>query len=267
MPEEPSLLEVLKALFQKSPEEHLNELSEELGALVTEAEREGLFTPEEKEIVLSVLRLRRVSVRELMIPRKELVALSVDDPPEKVMKVVSEEPHSYYPVYEGHLDNFLGVVSLKELARQMCKTFDLRKATKSTYVIPETLKVREALQGFRERKTEVALVIDELGVLSGMLRLKDLFEAIFPIRTSEVKPDEEGWFEIPPDTPIEEVERLLGVELPRGNYETLAGLITAELGRIPTSGEKVEVKGLEVEVMKADERAVRALRVRPVTGS
>ncbi|OAQ20596.1 transporter associated domain-containing protein [Thermosulfurimonas dismutans] len=263
MPDEPSWFEVLKALFQKSPEEHLAEFTEELSELISEAEREGLFTAEEREIVLAVLKLRRVAVRELMIPRKELVALPVDWPMEKIWEVISKSPHSYYPVYEENLDNFLGVVSLKDLASHFGQDFRLKELVRLAYVIPESLKVREALKGFRDRGESVALVIDELGSLSGMIRLKDLLEFLFPVKRIGFPEDREGWYHVNPETPIEEIERVLKIELPRGDFETLAGLITDKLGRLPHSGERVSLPGLEVEVLQADERAVRALRVRP----
>ncbi len=266
MPEEPSWFEVLKALFQKTPEEHLAEFSEELGELVSEAEREGLFTPEEKEIVLSVLRLRKVAVREIMVPRKELVALSVDDPPERIWEIISQAPHSYYPVYEENLDNFWGVVSLKDLVGHLDKRKSLRELARPAYVIPESLRLREAFKGFRDRGESVALVIDELGALAGMVRLKDLLEFLFPVKRIKFPRDSEGWYQVPPEAPLEEIERALGVELPRGDFETLAGLIVDHLGRLPRAGERLSLPGLEVEVLESDERAIRALRVRPLRG-
>ncbi|MBX6422452.1 transporter associated domain-containing protein [Thermosulfurimonas sp. F29] len=266
MPEIPSWFEVLRALFQKTPEEHLREFTEELGELVGEAEREGLLTPEEREIVLSVLRLRRVAVREVMIPRKELVGLPADAPPEEIWKRVAMVPHDYYPVYGRDLDDFLGIVSIKDLVRRIGKKFSLRELLHPAYVIPESLRLREALKGFRDRRASVALVIDEFGTLSGMVRLRDLLEFLFPVQRTRFLQDPEGWFILSPETSLEEVERLFGVELPRGDYETLAGLIQDKLGALPRSSERVEVDGLEVEILSADERAIRALRVRPLSG-
>jgi len=265
MPEVPSWFEVLRALFQKTPEEHLREFAEELGELVGEAEREGLLTPEEREIVLSVLRLRRVAVREIMIPRKELVGLPADASVGEIWKRVASAPHDYYPVYGRDLDDFLGVVCLKDLVRRVREEFSLREILRPAYVIPESLRLREALKGFRDRGESVALVIDEFGALSGMVRLRDLLEFLFPARRTRFLRDPEGWFVLSPETSLEEVERLFQVELPRGDYETLAGLIQEKLGRLPRSSERVEVGGLEVEILSADERAIRALRVRPLS--
>lgn len=265
MPEAPSWFEVLKALFQKTPEEHLQEFTEEIGQLVEEAEREGLLSPEEREILLSVLRLRRVAVREIMIPRRELIGFPVDLSAGELWRRVASAPQDYYPIYEGELDNFLGVVSLRDLVRRVGEDFSLRDLVRPVYVIPESLKLREALRGFRERNASVALVIDEFGALSGLLRLRDLLEFLFPVRKRPLRRDAEGWFLLGPDTPLEEAERILGVELPRGDYETLSGLIQETLGRIPSSGEKLVVDGLEVEILAADERAIRSLRVRPLS--
>ena len=263
MPEAPSWFEVLKALFQKTPEEHLREFTEELGELVGEAEREGLLTPEEREIVLSVLRLRRVAVREVMIPRKELVGLPVEASSREVWRRVSSAPHDYYPVYGRDLDDFLGVVALKDLIQRVGEEFSLKEVLRQAYVIPESLRVREALKGFRDRGESVALVIDEFGSLSGMVRLRDLLEFLFPVKKPRFLRDPEGWFLVNPETSLEEVERAFGVELPRGDYETLAGLIQEKLGRLPRPSERLEVSGLEMEILSADERAIRALRVRP----
>jgi len=267
VPDEPSWFEVLKALFQKSPEEQLAEFTKELSELLTEAEEEGLFTAEEREIVLAVLKLRKVAVRELMVPRKELVVLSLDWSSEKIWEVVSKTPFSYYPVYEENPDNFLGVVSLKDLVSHARKDFRLKDLVRVAYVIPESLKLREALKGFRDRGQSVALVIDELGNLSGMIRLKDLLEFLFPVKRLGFPKDREGWFHVNPETSLEEIERALKIELPRGDFETLAGLITEQLGRLPHSGERISLLGLEVEVLEADERAIRALRLRPQTPS
>ncbi|QJA05779.1 CBS domain-containing protein [Thermosulfurimonas marina] len=264
MAEGPSLLEVLKAFFQKAPEEHLQEFAEELEELVEEAEGEGLLSPEEREILLSVLRLRKVAVREVMIPRKDLVALPESASAEEVRRRVQEAPHRYYPVYRRDLDDFVGIVSLRDLVRRFPEDFRLADLTRPAYVIPESLRIREALKGFRDRRVRVALVIDEFGALSGMVRLEDLLGCVFSFESPELRPDAEGWYPLHPETPLEEVERLFDLELPRGDYETLAGLLQERLGRLPRPGEEVELPGLLVRVISADERAVRALRVRPL---
>ncbi|RUM87541.1 MAG: hypothetical protein DSZ24_05965 [Thermodesulfatator sp.] len=264
MKEGPSLLEVLKALFQKAPEEHLHEFAKELEELVEEARKEGLLSSEESEILLSVLRLRRVAVREVMIPRKDLVALPEGASAEEIRRLVCRNPHRYYPVYRRDLDDFLGVISLRELVQHFEEDFKLSALWRPAYLIPESLRVREALKGFREKGVKVALVIDEFGALCGMVRLEDLLGCVFAFESCEIHPDSEGWYPLDPETPLEEVERIFGLELPRGDYETIAGLVQERLGRLPRTGEEMELPGLLVQVVSADERAVRALRVRPL---
>ncbi len=270
MSEKSSLIKALKEIFAKSPEEEAEEFAEEITELIDEGEEKGLISPEEGEMIINILQIRNVTVREIMIPRKDIVALEVNKPFSQIVSLINEKPHTRYPVYEKDLDHLVGVVHVKDLMR-FCRTntdqVSLRAVCRKPYIIPEGIKVREVLHEFRKRREQFALVIDESGVISGLVTLADIFCEILGEEVPEFPRDEEGWFIAEGGTKIDEIEKFLGLVLPRGNYETLSGFILSQTGRIPEEGERFRFNGLEVEILSADNRRIRRVRFRRVEGA
>ncbi len=263
--EKPSLLKALKEIFGKSPEEEAEEFAEEITELLDEGEEKGLISPEEGEMIINILQIRDIPVREIMIPRKDIAALEVGLSFGEIVAYINERPHARYPVYEKDLDHIVGVVHVKDLMR-FCRSeaekVSLRAICREPYIIPESIKVRDVMHEFRQRKEKFALVIDESGVISGLLTLADIFQEILGEETPFFPRDEKGWYLAEGATKLDEIEKFLGITLPRGPYETLSGFILAQAGRLPEVGERFFFDGLEVEILSADNRRIRRVRFR-----
>ncbi len=263
--EKPSLIKALKEIFAKSPEEEAKEFAEEITELLDEGEEKGLISPEEGEMIINILQIRNVPVREVMVPRKDIVALDVDSPFSEIVALINEKPHTRYPAYEKDLDHVVGIIHVKDLMR-FCRSevekAPLRAITRRPYIVPESVKVRDVMHEFRQRKEQLALVIDESGVISGLVTLTDIFQEILGEEAPFFPRDEEGWFLAEGATKLDEIEKFLGILLPRGPYETISGFILAHTGKIPEVGERFLFDDLEVEILSADNRRIRKVRFR-----
>ncbi|NPA49975.1 MAG: HlyC/CorC family transporter [Thermodesulfobacteria bacterium] len=263
--EKPSLLKALKEIFGKSPEEEAEEFAEEITELLDEGEEKGLISPQEGEMIINILQIRNVPVREIMVPRKDIVSLEVDLPFAEIVAVINERPHTRYPVYEKDLDHLVGVVHVKDLMR-FCRSengkISLRAICRKPYIVPESVKVRDVMREFRQRKEQFALVIDESGVISGLVTLTDIFQEILGEETPLFPRDQEGWYLAEGATRLDDIEKFLDISLPRGPYETLSGFILAKAGRLPEAGERFFFDGLEIEILSADNRRIRKVRFR-----
>ncbi len=267
MEEKGSLIKALKELFQKSPEEEVAEFTEEITELVDEGEEKGLLSPEEGEMIVNIVQFRNVPVREVMIPRQEVVALEVNTPFKKVVEIINQEPHTRYPVYEKDLDHLLGIVHVKDLMRFCQSTFEpesLRELCREAYIVPETKKVRDLLREFRQRREQMAIVIDEMGVISGLVTLQDILQDILGEEIPSFPQDKEGWYVVRGTVRLDDLKRFLGFEFPRGNYETLSGFIIAQVGHLPRPGERFCLNGLEIEILSADNRRIKKIRFRQI---
>ncbi|OAG27682.1 hemolysin family protein [Thermodesulfatator autotrophicus] len=262
--EKPSVLKAIKEIFKKSPQEEAREFTEEITELIEEGEDKGLLSPEEGEMIINILEIRNIPIREVMVPRKDIVAFELNSDFEKIIETVFKKPHNRYPVYEKDLDQIVGIVHLKDLFR-LCKNDDapsIKEFLREPYIIPENLKLIDLLTEFRRRKEQFALVIDESGVIVGLVTLIDLFEEILGEETPVFPRDQEGWYIADGLVKIDDVERILKIKLPRGPYETISGFIINHTGRIPEKGERFRFDGFQVEILSADERRIKKIRFR-----
>lgn len=245
--EEPSLIELLKSLFKKKGEE-----IEDL-------------TPEEIEFFSDLLDLKELEVRDFLIPRTQLKAIEEGLSWEEIKEYVILHPHTYYPVYRGSLDHYLGYVSLKDLVRGFKGScFNWKDFMKEALTLPETMPVLKAVQKLKAKNLALGFLVDEHSEFVGIFRLKDFFEAIFFSPAKCFKADPEGWIRLPAVTKLHLLERCLSLEFPEGNYETLSGFILDHLKRIPQKGEKFIIPPIEVEVLDADPSKIKELKIRKV---
>jgi putative hemolysin len=203
-----------------------------------------------------------------MIPRAEIVWLDATLAPEEVLRVITEEEHSRYPVCRGGLDDVLGIVSARGLLQQVMqgRVPDLTQGLAPPVFVPETLSGMELLENFRGSSAQIVFVVDEYGEVQGMITVRDLFEAIageFGAPTDEdawaVQREDGSWL-FDGLIPIPELKDRLDLkELPeedRGRYNTLAGMIMLLLGRLPETSDSVEWEGWRFEVVDLDGKRV-----------
>jgi putative hemolysin len=241
---------------------------EEIGMLLQEGTAAGVFAPAEHEMVEGIFDLGDREARELMTPRYRLVALDVEDSLEENYRKMAEAPHHIFPVYEGELDDLIGMAPVKKLwaASVSGEPIDLRALAEPALIVPETMPALEVLERFRDRQSTAAMVVDEYGGIQGLLSLHDLMEAITgdlapaQERSGEVVRRADGSWLLDGALPVHEVRDVLDLdEMPgeeSGAYETLGGFVMAQLERIPAVGDATDWGGYRFEVVDMDGRRV-----------
>jgi putative hemolysin len=241
---------------------------EEIEILLKEGAAAGVFAPAEHEMVEGIFDLGDREARELMTPRYRLVALDVEDPLEVNYRKMAEAPHHIFPVYEGELDDLIGMAPVKKLwaASVRGEPIDLRALADPALIVPETMPALEVLERFRDRQDTAAMVVDEYGGIQGLLSLHDLLEAITgdltpsQERSGEVVRRSDGSWLLDGALPVHEVRDVLDLdEMPgeeTGAYETLGGFVMSQLERIPAVGDATDWGGYHFEVVDMDGRRV-----------
>jgi CBS domain containing-hemolysin-like protein len=243
--------------------------------LIERGEEQGGIAQEHAELLLSVLEFRETVAREIMIPRTSMVAVEIDTPLPELMKRIVEEGHSRYPVYRGSIDHPVGVLYAKDLFRLMQngdgfegKIEDLIRTP--IFYAAESQKISELLRQMQSRRIHLAIVADEFGGTSGMVTLEDIIEEIVgDIRDEHdsedapVKQIAPGRYLAKADVSVYDLAEITGLQLPEGAsaYESLGGMLVDLAGRVPKSGELIEIGDHDLIVRQADERRVTRVEV------
>jgi putative hemolysin len=242
--------------------------TEEIAASLEEGVDAGVIEEQEHQMVRNVFRLDERQVGSMMIPRAEIVWLDMAADPAEVLRVITEEGHSRYPVCRGGLEDVQGVIAAQSLLRQAIRgrALDLAEGLEPPVFVPETLSGMELMEHFRGSDAQLVFVVDEYGEVQGMIGVRDLLEAITGEFTTEADDDawavqrEDGSWLFDGLIPVPELkDRLELKELPeedRGRYNTLAGMIMLLLGRLPNTADHVEWQGWRFEVVDLDGKRV-----------
>lgn len=236
---------------------------EELKMIVTASAEEGVVPAEEKEMLDAIFELGDLLVRQVMIPRTEMVALEAQTPLESIVELVSQVSFTKFPVYEDNLDQVIGILHLKDLfkaARQVENAaLTARDLMRDPLFVPETISVRDLLYQFRQNRQHIAIVLDEYGGTSGLVTLEDLLEEIigevsdpFDQRIPEFETLADGSILVDGLTLIEEVNEQLGLALHDPYYDTIAGFVLGKLGRMPRLNDQVEDGNVRLRVHELD---------------
>lgn len=238
-----------------------------------EAQGRGLIDAEALRMLEGVLGVADLQVRDIMVPRAQMVAVRRDDPLEVLLPAIVESGHSRYPVMDDDRDDIVGILLAKDVLRVYAAgasaDFDIRECMRPAVVVPESKRVNVLLKEFRRSRNHMAIVVDEYGGVSGLVTIEDAIEQIVGDIDDEFDVDEEHdirregerQFLVRGATPIAEFNEFFGVALPDEAFDTVAGLVMQQLGRMPRRGETVQVEGLELKVLRADRRRVEALKV------
>ncbi len=257
-----SLFDIIKSFFKKKPSE-ISEVKEEIKELLEDYKEEKIVGDFEEKLILKFLSLKNLEVREFVIPRNQLIGLDYSLTWKEVQNIISQHPHYFYPVYKEILDNLLGFISLKDLVRGMgLGIFNWNEWVKEPLIIPENISVISALEKMIERKIQVVFAVDEHSELTGMLYLKDIIKELVRKEITCPHPDEEGWIVLPATFKIRDLEACLKVSLPKGEFETISGLIIEHTKKIPKSGEKINIPPLEIEILRSNQRKIELIRLR-----
>ena len=257
--------------------------AEELKLIVTLSQRQGKLAELQEEMLHRSIDFYDLTVREVMVPRQEMIALPIDSSLDQVIDCVVRSHHSRIPVYEGSPEHVVGVVYAKEIWSFMQQTrrwqmldrppppFLLRAFTHNVSFVPETKFLYELLEEFQRRRFHIAMVVDEFGTLSGLVTVEDALEQIVgEIRDEHerVKPEElqigASVVEIDGNTNILDLANQYDIELPYdAGFETLAGFLLSKLGYIPKGGESVAYLGRVFTVLTMEHNRISKVRIEP----
>ncbi len=247
---------------------------EELIEVLREASERGTIDAESLAMIEGVLQVGDTQVRDIMVPRSQMVVLQRDDPPEQLLPVVVESGHSRFPVIGEDRDQVFGILLAKDLLRffaqpERTEDFDLKEFLRPAAVVPESKRLNVLLKEFRVSHNHMAIVVDEYGGVSGLVTIEDVIEQIVgeiddeydveddqPIRRESARV-----FLVRAQTRIGEFNTYFGTDFTDEEFDTIGGLITQQLGRLPRRGETVMVDGIEFRVQRADRRRIDTLRV------
>jgi CBS domain containing-hemolysin-like protein len=267
------LLLIKKIKPSDEEKEELREASdEEIQAFIDEAKEEGIIEKEEGRLLKSVVEFGDTLVMEIMTPRVDLACISKDASIQKLRDLVIKVKHSRIPVYKDKIDNIEGIVIAKDLleyADDKFKSNPIEPLVRPVYFVPESMKVAELLKEFQRRKQKLAVVIDEHGGVSGLVTMEDLVEEIVGEISDEYDLDkaqivEQGPFDyiVSGNADLEKIEELFDLEFAEENYLTVGGLIMHHLGRLPRQGERLQIQDLSLEVLEADQKTIKKLRIK-----
>lgn len=247
--------------------------AEEIEYLIDVAGREGSFSEDRERLLRSVIEFPDTTVRELMVPRTDIVTVSKDMSLDEIIEVLVDCGHSRLPVYEGNIDNIVGLFYAKDVlvivSSDRYDEFDIREFLRRPHLVPEDKRVDELLAEFQAERMHMAIVVDEFGGTSGVITLEDIIEEIFGDIQDEYDAEPVQIVRVDEDTlradarvGIDEVEHYFDMELPEHpDYESLGGFLMAQSGGVPTSGDEVVWEGLRFRVIDADSRKVNAVLI------
>ena len=259
---------------------------EEIEYLIEMGTREGVLDQVKEELLNSVLEFADRVAREIMVPRTRMVAIERDVPPDELVRVITENPYSRMPVYEGSIDHVVGILIVREIVGELRHgEVELHRHVKPAYFVPEGMKISRLLKEMQRRRTHLAVVVDEFGGTSGLVTLEDVLEEIVgeiqdeaDMETARVKEVAPGVWLVDAAIPLHELEGFLNqrpapeaagaagerepIRFPEGgDYETLGGFVTATAGRVPPVGAILNWDGLTLTVRAGDERRVTRVEI------
>lgn len=244
---------------------------EEIKAYIDVGEEKGYFEKDEGKLIKSAVEFGDTMVREVMTPRVDMVCIVEEATVADLKRLLKENKYSRIPVYRGLIDNVVGIINSKEVFDYLGEGDDdtpLTPLMRPPYFVPETKMVRDLLRELQIGKKHIAIVVDEYGGTAGLVTIEDILEEIvgeiWDEYDQEVEPivrERDGVVIAMGKTDVDEVSQTLGIDLREEGFETIGGLVFNTLGRIPKSGESFEHRGVRVDILEADQRRVRKVRI------
>jgi gliding motility-associated protein GldE len=246
---------------------------EEIKAIVAIGEEEGVLEEEERKMIHSILEFGDTIVKEIMVPRTEIVALPETATIKDALEVALKEGYSRIPVYSGNVDNIVGILYIKDLIAFLKRgklDLKIKEIMRQPFFVPETKRVDDLLREFQKNKTHMAIVLDEYGGTAGLVTLEDVLEEIVGEIFDEYDFKEEARLEQVAENEwiadgkldIDAIEEYFGIEITEEETETLGGFVSSLLGHVPSVGEKCVFDGLELEVISVANRRVDKVKIR-----
>ncbi|HYY94845.1 MAG TPA: hemolysin family protein [Pyrinomonadaceae bacterium] len=258
----------------EGPEEEEEDDGGDLQALIDVGQEEGILEGEEGELIQSIIEFGETRAGEVMTPRTDIVALPSTASVREARDVMVESKYSRLPVYREQIEDVVGIIYVRDLLTYWAEGREdegIEPLLRQAYFVPETKSVDELLEEMQKAHVQLALVIDEYGGLAGLLTVEDILEEIVGEiededtesgEGEEIVPTEDGSYDVLGSTEVGKIEQLFDLEIEDDDFTTIAGLVIDEAGRVPTPGTRLNFRGLDVEVLEADERRIGRLRLR-----
>ncbi len=241
---------------------------EEFKIMVEVGEEEGVIEKEEREMIHGIIEFGETEAKEVMAPRIDVVEIESTATLEEANDLVLKSGYSKIPVYEDSIDNIIGILHARDLLKPAEGKKSIKKIMRSVYYVPETKKLDELLREMRERKTQIAIVVDEYGGTAGLVTAEDLVEEIvgeimdeFDVEEEPIQAIDEKTVLVDAKLNIGDLNDSLGLNLPEEEFETVGGLIFNTLGKIPTVGETVEINSVNLKVEKMRGKRIAKVRL------
>jgi putative hemolysin len=245
---------------------------EDIRLIVAQAGETGVVEEAEQELLYKVFDFADKEVHEVMMPRPQVVAISVDLPPEECLAAVIDSPYTRYPAYRGSLDQIVGILHVRDLFSALyAKGIEgvvIEELLRPPFLVPETKDLAALLAEFRQAKQHMAIVVDEYGAMQGIVTLEDLLEEIvgdiadeYDLPDESIERIDERRIRVHGTFPIDDFNEQFDVEMPQDDYHTLGGFVFGELGRAPEQGAEVTWNGLQFKVMEVDGARIERLEV------
>lgn len=274
---EPQKLE--QTIVPTSPaiaEEIREDNAEDKQALIEMGEAEGILEEGDRELLETMFEFNETKAGEIMTPRTEIVAVPIDSTVKAVRDLIIEQKVSRLPVYRESIDNIEGVLYVRDLLTAWSENDETRTIEnhlRPAFFVPETKSASELLKNMQTSRYQIAIVVDEYGGVAGLITIEDIVEEIVGEIEDEDEPEEvveiiegadKSFYDVLGSTEIGKIERIFGMEIEDDDFTTIAGLVISEVGYVPKIGEKLNIRGLDVEILEADEKKISLLRLKTV---
>jgi CBS domain containing-hemolysin-like protein len=263
-------LQSVTSLTREHSEPQPETQAEAVDALIEAGQEEGILDESNRDLIQSVVQFSEKTVRDAMKPRPEMVTVAADTTVETLIELLRTRSFSRMPVFEGSIDNIVGLIYAKDVLQIPDSEAHTRTVgslmRKDIYFVPETKLASDLLREMQKNKVRMAIVIDEYGGVAGLVTIEDLVEEIVGEISDEheiaqVVRENEYSYLVPGNMDVDRLEELLGVRPERKGAATVAGLVSELAGRIPQKGEVIEEDGLRLEVLQSSDRRVERVRV------
>jgi len=249
---------------------------DDLVAILRAAGERGVIDDDACTMLEGVLEVADLQVRDIMVPRGQMISVRRDDPPARLVPTVVESGHSRFPVMDEDKDDIIGILLAKDLLRMYAagarERFDIREYMRPAVFVPESKRLNVLLKEFRRNRNHMAIVVDEYGGVAGLVTIEDVIEQIvgeiddeFDVEDDHnIRKEAERQFTVRGVTRIDEFNEYFGAHLSEEEgFDTVAGLLMKEFGRLPRRGDSATIDGFEFRVTRADRRRIDTLRVVP----
>ena len=242
---------------------------EELKSMVNLGEEEGVIEDHEKTMICNVFDFGDQLVKDVMVPRMDIIAININATYDEVIKIIRAEQFSRYPVFSNRIDNIVGILNVKDLVYlDSREDFDIKKFVKKPYYTFEFMNTSELFNEMKKRRTHMAIVLDEYGGTAGIVTMEDLVEEIvgeisdeYDMQTKEIETIREGEYIVDGSTRIEELNELIGTDIESEHYESIGGFMIQLLGRLPRQGESVEYMSTRFVIENMEKNRIKKIRV------